>query len=58
MEHEFVQVMNRIISNKEAFLIGEDKGAKFGCEDIYTRLAELQNALMNVVQNMGICFGS
>lgn len=52
MEQAFVWAMNRIIANKEAYLlVGNSVVASGYEENIDAKLAELQQELMNVVRN-------
>jgi|GEM_PF-3519308 hypothetical protein len=54
LEQAFVRAMNKVISGKEAFLIEETENSAARTEDIDTRLAKLQQELMNVVRKSGI----
>ena len=54
LEKAFLRAMNKLITNKEAFLIEETGICTGSTEDIDTRLAELQQELMNVVRMSGV----
>ncbi|WP_407314503.1 recombinase family protein [Desulfosporosinus sp. SB140] len=51
LEQAFVRVMNRIIMNKEAYIIEESGGPEFDFNDIDAKIAELQQELVNMVRN-------
>ncbi|WP_088186063.1 recombinase family protein [Desulfosporosinus sp. FKA] len=51
LEQAFVRVMNRIIANKEAYIIEETSGPKFDFEAIDAKIAELQHELMDAMRN-------
>jgi DNA invertase Pin-like site-specific DNA recombinase len=51
LEKAFVRVMNRIIANKEAYIIEETSGTEFDFEAIDAKIAELQQELMDAVRN-------
>jgi hypothetical protein len=51
LERAFVRVMNRIIANKEAYIIEETSGTEFDFEAIDAKIAELQQELIDSVRN-------
>jgi DNA invertase Pin-like site-specific DNA recombinase len=51
LERTFVRAMNRIIVNKEAYLVEEISDPEFDFEAIDARITELQQELMDAVRN-------
>jgi DNA invertase Pin-like site-specific DNA recombinase len=51
LEKAFVRAMNRIIANKEAYLVQEVESVASDYEAIDARIAELQRELMDAVRN-------
>ncbi|WP_242966804.1 hypothetical protein [Desulfosporosinus sp. FKA] len=51
LEKAFLRAMNKIIVNREAYLLEETSGPEFDYETIDVKIAELQQELMNTVRN-------
>ena len=51
VEKAFVRVMNRIIANKEAYLVQEVESVASDYEAIDAKISELQQELMDAVRN-------
>jgi DNA invertase Pin-like site-specific DNA recombinase len=51
LEKAFVRVMNKIIANREAYLVQEVESAASNYEEIDAKLEELQQELMDAIRN-------